>query len=65
MTPSPERKIHGMTIMLRILHHEKHGAPAEKCTLEVCAICGSLECPFGDPRHFQHDGCPSCAGDPP
>lgn len=63
--PSPAAKIRGLAAMLRILHVERHGVPAEKCVRETCSICGSLECPWGDPRHFQEDGCPSCAGDPP
>lgn len=29
-----------------------------------CAICGKIMCPFGDPLHFHHDGCPSCATAP-
>jgi hypothetical protein len=25
-----------------------------------CSKCGATCCPYGDPLHFHHDGCPSC-----
>ena len=27
-----------------------------------CSECSKIVCPSGDPYHFHHDGCPSCAG---
>lgn len=27
-----------------------------------CSVCSTIVCPSGDPYHFHHDGCPSCAG---
>jgi len=28
-----------------------------------CSVCGRIVCPFKDPLHFHHDGCPSCSDD--
>lgn len=25
-----------------------------------CSICSIIICPYKDPLHFHHDGCPSC-----
>lgn len=25
-----------------------------------CMQCSVVHCPFSDPLHFHHDGCPSC-----
>ena len=30
-----------------------------------CSICGVICCPHGEPMHFHHDGCPSCAAPEP
>lgn len=30
------------------------------CSESECALCGFLDCPFEDPLHYHHDGCPSC-----
>lgn len=27
---------------------------------EYCEQCGDIFCPFGEPLHFHHDGCPCC-----
>lgn len=49
------------------LTYEQAGVIADKllnaCTLDggECGTCGRLVCPSGDPMHFHHDGCPSCA----
>jgi hypothetical protein len=34
-----------------------------ECTAEggECSMCSRLCCPFSDPFHFHHDGCPSCS----
>lgn len=34
-----------------------------QCTLDngECHKCAELCCPYLDPMHFHHDGCPSCA----
>lgn len=29
-------------------------------TQAECFRCGAVECPAGEPLHFQHDGCPAC-----
>lgn len=31
------------------------------CLDGECEECGKAVCPHGDPLHFHHDGCPSCA----
>lgn len=28
---------------------------------EYCDQCGDIFCPWGEPLHFHHDGCPCCA----
>jgi|WetSurMetagenome_2_1015567.scaffolds.fasta_scaffold42505_10 hypothetical protein len=25
-----------------------------------CIICGYRDCPFKEPFHYHHDGCPAC-----
>lgn len=30
------------------------------CNDAECEECSKLICPFKDPLHFHHDGCPSC-----
>lgn len=25
-----------------------------------CIICALRDCPFGEPLHYHHDGCPAC-----
>ena len=25
-----------------------------------CLACGARDCPYGEPLHYHHDGCPSC-----
>lgn len=30
------------------------------CTVSECMLCGELDCPFGEPLHYHHDGCPAC-----
>jgi hypothetical protein len=37
------------------------GRGGESCPDESgeCSICGVLDCPYGDPFHYHHDGCPS------
>ena len=31
---------------------------------ELCEQCGDIFCPWGEPLHFHHDGCPCCALSP-
>lgn len=41
-----------------------HGAYLEalfqRCDNWECLSCGVLFCPYGEPLHFHHDGCPAC-----
>lgn len=30
------------------------------CPVDECMICGVRECPYNEPLHFHHDGCPAC-----
>jgi uncharacterized Zn finger protein (UPF0148 family) len=32
----------------------------ETCKNSECIYCGMKKCPYGEPLHFHHDGCPSC-----
>lgn len=34
---------------------------AGECVAESgeCSLCGILDCPYDDPLHYHHDGCPS------
>jgi hypothetical protein len=32
----------------------------DMCTDGECILCGILQCPFGEPLHFDADGCPVC-----
>lgn len=34
--------------------------PAEECTDSECLHCGARDCPYGEPLHYHHDGCPEC-----
>jgi hypothetical protein len=38
---------------------------AETCERDhgECLVCAARECPFGEPLHFHHDGCPVCDGE--
>lgn len=31
------------------------------CPDAECLTCGAAVCPYGEPLHFHHDGCPACA----
>jgi len=33
----------------------------EHCPLPECERCAEIVCPFQEPLHFHHDGCPACA----
>lgn len=33
---------------------------ADRCEREECAGCAMAECPFREPLHRHHDGCPAC-----
>lgn len=30
---------------------------------ECCDQCAEIFCPYGEPLHFHHDGCPCCSND--
>lgn len=32
-----------------------------ECEDPECEICGRIVCPYGEPLHFHHDGCPMCS----
>ena len=33
----------------------------EHCQIPECEWCGEIICPWREPLHFHHDGCPACA----
>lgn len=35
---------------------------ADKCQEDECWICAVRDCPYGEPLHYHHDGCPACYG---
>jgi len=35
-------------------HHPKDACPEE------CILCGVRDCPYENPLHYHHDGCPAC-----
>lgn len=35
-----------------------------ECTMEECLDCGRIVCPYHEPLHFHHDGCPACSLEP-
>lgn len=39
---------------------EPHPA-ADDCPDPECEICAVRDCPFGEPLHYHHDGCPACS----
>ena len=34
--------------------------PPETCPASECMTCAMRFCPFLEPLHFHHDGCPAC-----
>lgn len=40
---------------------QRLNAALAECDDPECGICAQIMCPVGDPMHFHHDGCPSCA----
>jgi hypothetical protein len=32
-----------------------------ECPDAECPTCAIIICPYGEPLHFHHDGCPACA----
>lgn len=32
----------------------------EQCDIDECEVCSVIICPYADPLHFHHDGCPVC-----
>lgn len=32
-----------------------------QCPDAECYECGRIICPYKEPLHFHHDGCPACA----
>lgn len=32
-----------------------------ECKDYECIACAEIVCPYGDPLHFHHDGCPACS----
>ena len=55
MTPASDRERLEMIAML----HD--GPQGDCCSDPECSICAILCCPFAEPLHFHHDGCPACS----
>lgn len=32
----------------------------DECPDEECSVCAVRDCPWHEPLHYHHDGCPSC-----
>lgn len=51
-------------IVLAHLHWGPAGLEDESkswCQDPECTTCAILLCPFAEPLHYHHDGCPACA----
>jgi len=35
--------------------------PTDQCPDLECWECGKRDCPFHEPLHYHHDGCPACS----
>ena len=35
------------------------------CKIDECEECSKIVCPFNEPLHLHHDGCPACCNVPP
>lgn len=44
---------------------EHYGQMVDKllnhCPIGECEECSKIVCPYGEPLHLHHDGCPCCA----
>lgn len=39
----------------------KHGgANTKTCKVAECMECAVIDCPYKEPLHYHHDGCPAC-----
>lgn len=36
----------------------------QHCQINECEECSKIICPFNEPLHFHHDGCPACCNAP-
>ena len=34
--------------------------PTRDCPDPECMVCGTRDCPHGEPLHYDDDGCPAC-----
>jgi len=39
---------------------DKH-LPTNECDDPECLSCGERDCPYGEPLHYDKDGCPACS----
>jgi len=35
--------------------------PTDVCPDYECSMCAIRDCPWHEPLHYHHDGCPACA----
>lgn len=33
---------------------------ADECSTDECVVCAERDCPYREPLHYHHDGCPAC-----
>ena len=43
------------------LHSADIDSILAECPDAECHECGRIICPYHEPLHFHHDGCPACA----
>lgn len=49
-----------------ILDHKLHPefsnctGNAHTCKIDECMLCSVRDCPYNEPLHYHHDGCPAC-----
>lgn len=55
------------TLFIKLLERPIDGMYVAHCTGDIetckndeCMICGVRDCPYNEPLHYHHDGCPAC-----
>lgn len=48
-------------IAMRFVQGRLDDETLNRCTDPECPDCGRIICPYHEPLHFHHDGCPACS----
>lgn len=60
MIPDSDDEMEQLDADLDLLARQSH-PKTEDCPDPECLICGQRDCPFHEPLHYHHDGCPACS----